>query len=220
MLYTFEGVTDSRRPVRRVEVNMMARRHAPALLNEQDSWAAFAVRGRLFAAPPTGPQNGRLFFPARCGRTDYPAADTHILMKADLEKKRYGFDHPVRTRAGALMDAFAVSISTACVFPACGGTRPPSRRCPSRRVSGPDARGRVFCGPRAFADVVSAFDHWIAFALLGFIGGKMMGTPPGELRAPEACPVAARSAISRWWCRPSPPASMRWLSASALPRWM
>ena len=35
---------------------------------------------------------------------------------------------------------------------------------------------------RAFADVVSAFDHWIAFALLGFIGGKMIWDAVKELR--------------------------------------
>lgn len=32
---------------------------------------------------------------------------------------------------GLSMDAFAVSISNSMCFPACGGTRPPSRRCPS-----------------------------------------------------------------------------------------
>ena len=39
------------------------------------------------------------------------------------------------------------------------------------------------------ADAIARFDHWIAFALLGFIGGKMIWDAVKELRAPEACPV-------------------------------
>ena len=40
-----------------------------------------------------------------------------------------------------------------------------------------------------FAQYINNFDHWIAFALLGFIGGKMIWDAVKELRAPEACPV-------------------------------
>lgn len=40
-----------------------------------------------------------------------------------------------------------------------------------------------------FAGYIQRFDHWIAFALLGFIGGKMIWDAVKELRAPEACPV-------------------------------
>ena len=41
----------------------------------------------------------------------------------------------------------------------------------------------------SFSRYIQAFDHWIAFALLGFIGGKMIWDAVKELRAPEACPV-------------------------------
>ena len=40
-----------------------------------------------------------------------------------------------------------------------------------------------------FKDQITFIDHWIAFALLGFIGGKMIWDAVKELRAPEACPV-------------------------------
>ena len=36
-----------------------------------------------------------------------------------------------------------------------------------------------------FLDKIEAFDHWIAFALLAFIGGKMIFDGIKELRAPE-----------------------------------
>ncbi len=42
---------------------------------------------------------------------------------------------------------------------------------------------------RAFAKAVSAFDHWVAFILLGFIGGKMIVDAVRELREPRAAPV-------------------------------
>jgi putative Mn2+ efflux pump MntP len=53
---------------------------------------------------------------------------------------------------------------------------------------------------RLFADSIIAYDHWIAFALLGFIGGKMImgslkkpGCPdrvcPAEMCSDRACPA-------------------------------
>ena len=40
-----------------------------------------------------------------------------------------------------------------------------------------------------FQKYITSIDHWIAFILLGFIGGKMIWDAVKELRAPEACPV-------------------------------
>lgn len=46
-----------------------------------------------------------------------------------------------------------------------------------------------FLAGRAFARAVSAFDHWIAFCLLGFLGGKMLADAVRELRCPEVRPA-------------------------------
>lgn len=44
---------------------------------------------------------------------------------------------------------------------------------------------------RAFASAVSAIDHWIAFVLLGYIGGKMIADAVREWNAEEeSCPAA------------------------------
>jgi putative Mn2+ efflux pump MntP len=47
----------------------------------------------------------------------------------------------------------------------------------------------------AFHDLIESFDHWVAFALLAFIGGKMIvegvrGDPPGEEQKPPASLLA------------------------------
>ena len=41
----------------------------------------------------------------------------------------------------------------------------------------------------SFKKYITAFDHWIAFLLLLYLGGKMIWDAVKELRAPEACPV-------------------------------
>ena len=89
---------------------------------------------------------------------------------------------------GLSMDAFAVAV--------CKGLST-QRLCPRHYL----IVGAWFGGFQAlmptlgwllgstFAEHITRFDHWIAFALLGFIGGKMIWDAVKELRAPEACPV-------------------------------
>ena len=89
---------------------------------------------------------------------------------------------------GLSMDAFAVSV--------CKGLA--MKKAPAKALM---VCGAWFGGFQAlmpligyylgtlFIDAISAIDHWIAFALLGFIGGKMIWDAVKELRAPEACPV-------------------------------
>ena len=89
---------------------------------------------------------------------------------------------------GLSMDAFAVSISNSMCFSGLRRNEAALTSLSFGVFQGLMPVAGYFAG-RAFADVVSAFDHWIAFALLGFIGGKMIWDAVKELRAPEACPV-------------------------------
>ena len=74
---------------------------------------------------------------------------------------------------GLSMDAFAVSISNSMCFSGLRRNEAALTSLSFGVFQGLMPVAGYFAG-RAFADVVSAFDHWIAFALLGFIGGKMM----------------------------------------------
>ena len=89
---------------------------------------------------------------------------------------------------GLSMDAFAVSISNSMCFSGLRRNEAALTSLSFGVFQGLMPVAGYFAG-RAFADVVSAFDHWIAFALLGFIGGKMIWDAVKELRAPEVCPV-------------------------------
>ena len=89
---------------------------------------------------------------------------------------------------GLSMDAFAVSISNSMCFSGLRRNEAALTSLSFGVFQGLMPVAGYFAG-RAFADVVSAYDHWIAFALLGFIGGKMIWDAVKELRAPEACPV-------------------------------
>lgn len=89
---------------------------------------------------------------------------------------------------GLSMDAFAVSVSNSMCY-----TQLRRRDAVLTSFSFGTFQGLMpvagyFAG-RAFAEAVSAFDHWIAFVLLGAIGGKMIADAVRELRAPQACPV-------------------------------
>lgn len=42
---------------------------------------------------------------------------------------------------------------------------------------------------RSFSWAVESLSHWIALALLGYIGGKMVYSAVKELRHPDSCPV-------------------------------
>ena len=100
---------------------------------------------------------------------------------------------------GLSMDAFAVSISNSMCFSGLRRNEAALTSLSFGVFQGLMPVAGYFAG-RAFADVVSAFDHWIAFALLGFIGGKMIWDAVKELRAPEACPVGRASAALRAIC--------------------
>ena len=106
------------------------------------------------------------------------------------------------------LDAFAVSVSSGISVPGFG-----------RRQA---VRMGAYFGLFQFAmplagwvlgssvsSCIEAVDHWIAFGLLAFIGGRMVWGARGEegegTRGPEeAVPAGV------WWCWQWPPASMRW----------
>ncbi|MBC8571134.1 manganese efflux pump MntP [Zongyangia hominis] len=92
---------------------------------------------------------------------------------------------------GLSMDAFAVSISNGLCF---------------RNVKGLTLVGMAlsygvfqalmpligYALGTTFSGLIESVDHWIAFILLGVIGGKMVAEAVQELRSPEgdACPAA------------------------------
>ena len=96
---------------------------------------------------------------------------------------------------GLSMDAFAVSISNSMCFSGLRRNEAALTSLSFGVFQGLMPVAGYFAG-RAFADVVSAFDHWIAFALLGFIGGKMIWDAVKELRALDVNIAAAASFIA------------------------
>lgn len=89
---------------------------------------------------------------------------------------------------GLSMDAFAVSISNSLCF---DGLR--RRDCVFTSLLFGIFQGVMpligyFAG-RAFSDVIRGVDHWLAFVLLVFIGGKMIFDAFREWNEPVACPV-------------------------------
>lgn len=89
---------------------------------------------------------------------------------------------------GLSMDAFAVSISNTMCF---SGLR--RSQCAAASLSFGLFQGLMptigFFAGRAFAGVISSVDHWVAFLLLGFIGGNMVREAVQEMRQPPECPV-------------------------------
>lgn len=89
---------------------------------------------------------------------------------------------------GLSMDAFAVSVSNTMCF---SDLR--RRQCVAASLSFGVFQGLMptlgFFAGRAFAGFVSSVDHWIAFVLLGLIGGNMVREAIAEMRSPEACPA-------------------------------
>ncbi len=73
---------------------------------------------------------------------------------------------------GLSMDALAVSICKGLSMAKMAEERY-YRRAVFRRLPGADAADRLPSGSR-FAGNITAFDHWIAFVLLGLIGGNMI----------------------------------------------
>ena len=93
---------------------------------------------------------------------------------------------------GLSMDAFAVSVSNSLCF---AGLRRRDGALTSAAFGIFQGLMPIlgFFAGRLFAEAVSAVDHWIAFVLLGFIGGKMLA---GELRAGEAGACAPQKRFS------------------------
>ena len=74
---------------------------------------------------------------------------------------------------GLSMDAFAVSISNSMCFSGLRRSEAALTSLSFGVFQGLMPVAGYFAG-RAFAGVVSAFDHWIAFVLLVFLGGRMI----------------------------------------------
>lgn len=90
------------------------------------------------------------------------------------------------TALGLSMDAFAVCVSNGMCYKGYGG----KQAFLSSLVFGVFQAGMPMIGyfaGRSFSDAISAFDHWIALLLLGFIGGKMTIDGIKELRHPAGC---------------------------------
>lgn len=89
---------------------------------------------------------------------------------------------------GLAMDAFAVSISNSMCF-----SNLKRKEAVAASLSFGLFQGVMpvlgFWAGRVFSAFISAVDHWIAFILLGIIGGKMLLDAIKEIRQPEICPV-------------------------------
>lgn len=89
---------------------------------------------------------------------------------------------------GLSMDAFAVSVSNTLCF-----TKLTRAQAAATSASFGVFQGLMpvigFFAGRVFAERIAAVDHWVAFVLLGLIGGKMLWDAVKELREPEMCPV-------------------------------
>lgn len=84
------------------------------------------------------------------------------------------------------MDAFAVSLSASI----CSARIPPAIGLRAALFFGffqfaMPVAGWILGG--AFRQLIQGYDHWIAFALLAFVGGKMI-LEGIKARRPEACP--------------------------------
>jgi putative Mn2+ efflux pump MntP len=92
---------------------------------------------------------------------------------------------------GLSMDAFAVSI--------CKGLALPKARLKDALVVGLYFGGFQALMPLigyfvgvTFADIIETYDHWIAFALLAFIGGKMVKESREEICATESGAISPK----------------------------
>lgn len=95
------------------------------------------------------------------------------------------------TALGLSMDAFAVSVSNGMCYRGYGGRQAFLSSLAFGAFQAAMPAIGYFAG-RSFSDAISAFDHWIALILLGFIGGKMALDGFRELRDPAGgCEVRA-----------------------------
>ena len=89
---------------------------------------------------------------------------------------------------GLSMDAFAVSIINSMCF-----AKLTRRDAVLTSLAFGVFQGLMpilgFWAGSAFSGVISSVDHWLAFLLLGFIGGKMLFDAIREWNEPVHCPV-------------------------------
>lgn len=85
---------------------------------------------------------------------------------------------------GLSMDAFAVSVSNGMSY-----AQYHRKQVISAAIAFGVFQGLMpalgYLGGRAFAEMITAVDHWLALILLGFIGGKMVKESLEELRNPS-----------------------------------
>jgi len=101
------------------------------------------------------------------------------------------------------MDAFAISISTGMCFPRFGLRQSLKLGCWFGAFQGMMPLLGWFLGTRV-AEYIEAFDHWLAFGLLAFIGGRMIWESlhgdeeescPTDLSARRLCILAIATSI-------------------------
>lgn len=95
---------------------------------------------------------------------------------------------------GLSMDAFAVSVSNSLCFAGLRRGQAVATSASFGIFQGIMPVIGFFAG-RVFAQKIAAVDHWVAFALLGIIGGKMMADGFKDLRSPEACAAGRRFTV-------------------------
>lgn len=89
---------------------------------------------------------------------------------------------------GLSMDAFAVSVTNSMCYPNLGRKKALfTSLCFGLFQGIMPVLG--FLAGRAFSEKLDAFDHWVAFILLGIVGGKMLIDALREWREPLACPT-------------------------------
>ena len=101
------------------------------------------------------------------------------------------------------MDAVAISISTGMCFPRFGLRHSIKLGCWFGVFQGGMPLMGWFLGTR-MADYIESFDHWLAFGLLAFIGGRMIWESlhgdedescPADLSAKRLCILAIATSI-------------------------
>ena len=89
---------------------------------------------------------------------------------------------------GLSMDAFAVSVTNSMCFAQFTRRQAVATSACFGLFQGLMPLAGYFLG-RVFAQWIGAVDHWVAFLLLGFIGGNMVREAVQEMRQPPECPV-------------------------------
>ena len=95
---------------------------------------------------------------------------------------------------GLSMDAFAVSVTNSMCFAQFTRRQAVAASASFGIFQGLMPLAGYFLG-RVFAQWIGAVDHWVAFVLLGFIGGSMLWEAAQDIRRTRregaVCPAAA-----------------------------